>query len=49
MEEVDLTDFNVMHDPKLKMLVDVSEIFKIPANPQQGISWYCSLTMPSSN
>ena len=47
MEEVDLTDFNVMHDPKLDNLVDVSEIFNIPVKPQQGFSLYCSLTMPS--
>ena len=49
MEEVELTDFNVMLDPKLDKLVDVSEIFKIPAKPQQGFSWYYSLTMPSPN
>ncbi len=42
IEEVDLTDCNVMLDPKLDMLVDTLDILNVLVEPQQGFSWYCS-------
>ena len=45
IEEVDLTDCNVMLDPKLDMLVDTLDIWNVLVEPQQGFSWYCSLNL----